>query len=73
MKVFRSNKSGIESFFLPGHEKAVSIACCNDSLIVLSESGRVFISSDYKKPSFKEVKELNGIEIVLSLVYIIIA
>ena len=50
--------------FLPDGEKAVSIAWYKDYIIVLSKSGRVFDSKRNKNPTFSEVSELNGIEIV---------
>lgn len=48
---------------LPNNEKAISIACLEKYIIVLTSSGKLFISptEDY---SFSEVKELSKVNIV---------
>lgn len=62
--VFDSPTSEIEALNLPGSEKAVKLACCDESVIALSENGRVYeCSLKSKKKSFIEVKELSKIKI----------
>ena len=56
----------VDTFSLPNGEKASSVACCNESVFVLSKSGRVFFSKvkeESEKLNFKKVNELNGIKI----------
>ena len=65
--IINSPSSPISSFSLPEGEKASSVACCNDAIVVLSSSGRIF-SSVIEKGSnvlkFSEVNELSSQEIV---------
>lgn len=62
--VFKNPKKALEASPLPNGEKAVCAACCIDSVLVLSASGKVFETiSDIRKTSkiqFAEVKELEG-------------
>lgn len=55
----------IKTVFLPENEKAVSLAVCDDFIITLGQSGRVFESpsSQTDKLTFSEVGELKGIEV----------
>lgn len=53
-----------EPAFLPNGEKAVFVACCNDSIFVLSKNGCVYKSSAKMKLSFHPVDELKEINIV---------
>lgn len=52
--------------FLPGHERAVCVACCWQYIFALSTSGRVFSCSliGHSFSQFTEVTELRGIKIV---------
>lgn len=61
--VFTSPNTPIQSFTLPGGEKAVSIACCDTFVIVLSNRGRLFESST-KTINFSVIKEIEGEMIV---------
>ncbi|KAK8850164.1 hypothetical protein M9Y10_018284 [Tritrichomonas musculus] len=62
--VFKSPASELEALNLPDNEKAVKAACCNKSVIVLSESGNVFECSLKKEESmsFVKVSELSNIK-----------
>ena len=61
-----SPNSPIASVSLPDGEKASSVACCNDSVVVLSSNGRVFTSPIESNGvlNFSIVSELSGQEIV---------
>ena len=62
--VFKSPASELEALKLPDNEKAVKAACCDQSVIVLSESGNVFeCSFKAKKKSFVKVSELQKTKI----------
>lgn len=52
--------------FLPGHERAVCVACCWGFILALSTSGRVFMCSliVHSFSQFTEVTELRGIKII---------
>lgn len=60
-----SNVDG-QIMFLPGHERAVCVACCWKFIYALSTSGRVFVCSliVHSFSQFTEVTELRGIKIV---------
>ena len=65
--VQNSPESKIKTVCLPDGEKAVSVACCNDSVVALSSNGRVFLSAVESGSSvlnFSTVSELSGQEIV---------
>lgn len=63
-KVMTSPTAKIETFFLPGNEKAVSVACCKDFIFVIGMSGRLFQSpTSIQKLEFSEVSEFCDIEI----------
>ena len=65
--VKNSPSSRLASFSLPDGEKASSVACCNDSVFVLSSAGRVFssvIEKGSSSLSFSAVLELSGQGIV---------
>ena len=65
--VENSPESKIKTVCLPDGEKAVSVACCNDSVVALSSNGRVFLSAVESGSSvlnFSTVSELSGQEIV---------
>lgn len=52
---------------MPHNEKAVKIACCNNSILVLSSTGRVFIVSlswDKTLSLFDEIIEFNSKNVV---------
>ena len=62
-----SPKSRIAAVSLPGGEKALSVACCDNSVVVLGSSGRLFTSSiqhGNDKVQFSLVSELADEEIV---------
>ena len=61
--LFDSPLNPVKAATLPGGEKAVSVACCKEFYLALSESGRVFKSSS-SELSFEEVEELRDKEIV---------
>ncbi|KAK8895320.1 hypothetical protein M9Y10_023768, partial [Tritrichomonas musculus] len=62
--VYKSPTSELESLSLPDGDRAVKVACCDESVIVLGESGRVFeCSLKTANNSFSEVCELSGINI----------
>ena len=62
--VFDSPTSEVEFLSLPDCELAVKAACCDDTVIVLSASGRLFeCPSKARRKPFSEVKELSGIKI----------
>ena len=64
--VKESPQTRISSVSLPDDEKASSVACCDNSVFVLSSTGRVF-TSEVKEGSslnFSEVLELKDEEIV---------
>ena len=58
--------SPVKVIQLPFNEKAVSIAICNQFIIALTSSGRLFefAFSDNNTPTFSEIIETKGIEIV---------
>ena len=63
----KSPESRIEAVSLPGGEKASSIACCEDSVVVLSSNGQVYSSTVGNTSNvlkFSAVEELAGEEIV---------
>ena len=64
---FENPEEPISATILPNKEKAVSVACCNDFLIALGSSGRVFegsLESYCGKPlEMTPVRELSDIEI----------
>lgn len=64
--VRNSPNSPITAVSLPDNEKASSVACCNDSVVVLSLNGRLFTSpvASNKVLNFQEVSELKNQEIV---------
>ena len=62
--LFKNPTSEVEAFFLPNNEKAVSIACGNNSIVALSANNHVFISKIAKKLEFNEVYELLKYEVV---------
>ncbi|KAK8895314.1 hypothetical protein M9Y10_023760 [Tritrichomonas musculus] len=62
--LFKNPTSEVEAFFLPNNEKAVSIACGNNSIVALSANNHVFISKIAKKLKFNEVYELLKYEVV---------
>ena len=65
--VKNSPNSLISAVSIPNNEKAKSIACCDDSIIVLSSNDRVFsspVDSESNILSFSIVEELAGEEIV---------
>ena len=65
--VKNSPESRIEAVSLPDDEKASSVACCDDAVVVLSLNGRVFSSAfdkESNKLSFSDVEELACEEIV---------
>ena len=65
--VKKSPKSRISSICLPDEEKAVSVACCDDSVVALSSNGRVFsseVQSDSCILKFSSVAELTNQEII---------
>lgn len=49
---------------LPDNEKAVSVACCDKFFVALSSSGRVYESQMSDKPTFSEIEELKGVNII---------
>lgn len=62
-----SPSSQLASFSLPDGEKASSVACCDDSIVVLSSKWRVYssvVKSGSSVLSFSAVSELLGEEIV---------
>ena len=63
----KGGSSRVQSFCLPGGEKASSVACCRECVFVLSSGGRVFASHFEKRSStlsFSAVPELGDKEIV---------
>lgn len=56
----------IKPIFLPNNEKAVSLACGEETLYVLSHSGKIFISNGAKgkKHKFIQIVEMSKINIV---------
>lgn len=62
--VFEDNSPLPQEQVFLGGEKAISIACCDNFIIALSISGKVFRSQSSFKLSFLEVYELKGIEII---------
>lgn len=60
--VLTSFKNSIEPCFLPENEKAVKVACCDEFVLALGSSGRLFeyslINPGQKK--FMEINELKG-------------
>lgn len=60
---YDSPNLAIKVTFLPGGDKTVSVAVCDDFIVALGKSGRVFLSSSSQTDNlnFSEVKELNGI------------
>lgn len=59
-------ESCINAISLPDEEKASSVACCEDLVVVLSMNGRVFMSSldNCSEIEFSEVDELKGKECI---------
>ena len=60
-KSIYSNPSQIvEATFLPNSEKAVNVACCNNSLIALSSEGHIFKATNLtdKKVTFTQIYDL---------------
>lgn len=55
----KSHKARINPVFLPGGEKAVSLACCKDYLFALSQSGSVFISQVITSGIFFESEKVD--------------
>lgn len=58
--LYQSMSSSIIAVSLPGNEKAVSVVCCYDFVIVLGISGRVYESKKDQILLFTEIPELKG-------------
>lgn len=59
--ILSSPKNSIEPTFLPENEKAVKVACLDDTILALGDSGRLFeYTLNYPGRQFVEVKEVKG-------------
>lgn len=56
----------LEPYYLPTAEKAVSVGCCHEFVIALSDKGNVYYSPfvDGQKLTFSIVSELNGKSVI---------
>ena len=62
--ISKSFASQIDPVYLPANNKAASIAWSKENVYLLSWTNRLFESKKKQKPTFTEVTELKGIEII---------
>lgn len=65
-KTARNDQVNAKPFYLPQAQKCISIACCKDFLVALSETGKVYMSSSNDEKdltNLAEIPALKGISV----------